>query len=428
MSKQDRNGVRTPQDLERKYNFAGLVKAVRLHDNEITKTDKTLEDFIYATVGSLKNHEGTKDGNITTYYSSGVPTTESYPADCWTEAEYENHIDDLYYDKDTGYTYAFTVKDDGVYGWERTNAKYIIQALAMANSSYDTADGQRRVFTSKPTPPYENGDMWVNSGNVYICQISKAETETYQENDFIIAKKYAGNTLSEKVGNILKVLQGVVLEIRNSVDEYNVKLDNLDTGIASHMIFDEDNGLQIGNKVNGFWRGLRAQIKGEAFSILNEPGKKVASFGESLIELCGGKGQIEYKTETGEISGKTREYLQIKGKNVRLKADEVAGLYVSRFNEETNMLYETDVDVKDGEVEIFSRMCIANDDGTQAGKQEYSYIRIGAGGVSLESSFAISLNGMFGGVKVNELSRSDGEKYMTESEVIALIESHGAVG
>jgi hypothetical protein len=44
MSKQDRQGVRTPQDLERKYDLASLVgvqKAIRQSEEAITKTNTT---------------------------------------------------------------------------------------------------------------------------------------------------------------------------------------------------------------------------------------------------------------------------------------------------------------------------------------------------------------------------------------------------
>lgn len=240
MSRQDRNGVRTAQDLERKYNIGKLEKAVKLHEELINKTNSTLEDFIYATVGSLKTFEGIKDGNIMTYYYSGVPTIENYPASAWTEEEYENHTDDLYYDKDTGSAYVFSLLEDGTYGWERTNANYIIKALAMANSAYDTADGKRRIFTDTPVPPYENGDMWVKAGEIYMCQVSKGASEVYEEDDFIVATKYTDNTVAEQVGEELKVLKGTVLLIEESLNRFKVEIDDLDAETSSSIDFIKD--------------------------------------------------------------------------------------------------------------------------------------------------------------------------------------------
>ena len=46
--KQDMNGVRTAQDLERKYNLSGMKKAVELHEQGINKTNTELENFVLA--------------------------------------------------------------------------------------------------------------------------------------------------------------------------------------------------------------------------------------------------------------------------------------------------------------------------------------------------------------------------------------------
>lgn len=279
MSRQDRNGVRTAQDLERKYNLAQLGKNVKLLEEVINKTNATLDDFIYATVGSLKTFEGIKDGNIMTYYHSGVPTMESYPASTWAEADYENHIDDLYYDKDTGYAYVFSLYDDGTYGWEKTNASYIIKALAMANSAYDTADGKRRIFTDKPVPPYENGDMWVRAGEIYICQVSKSNTEYYEEKDFILATKYTDNTFAEQVGGELEVLKGTVLIIEESVNRFKAEIEDLDDGTASSIDF----------------------VKNELLVKIQQATKEIANVNEDLQ----GKFNIITKYFTFDINGLT---------------------------------------------------------------------------------------------------------------------------
>ena len=47
--KQDRAGVRTAQDLERKYNFSSMQKAAELSVEGINKTNETLDQFIRET-------------------------------------------------------------------------------------------------------------------------------------------------------------------------------------------------------------------------------------------------------------------------------------------------------------------------------------------------------------------------------------------
>ena len=215
VSKQDRGRVRNAQEFEQKYNFAGMQKAQKLNEAVINKVNKELENFVSAVV---------KNGSVETYYHSGTPTMTSYPVNTWTEVEYEEHINDLYYDKETGSAYIFSF-DNGVYKWAEEDNNGIIKALALANAAYDTADSKRRVFTETPFTPYDNGDLWVNNQEIYICQISKGEEETYTEGDFIIATKYTDDTVAHQVGDNLEVVRGSVLRVQESVDQYKIELE-----------------------------------------------------------------------------------------------------------------------------------------------------------------------------------------------------------
>ena len=108
--KQDRNGVRTAADLERKYDLSSIVgikKAVRQSEEGINKTNAELENFMASTLSTIEDLEKRIDGSIITYYYSGVPTLDNYPTNEWSPEEYSTHIGNLYYDKDTGYSYRF---------------------------------------------------------------------------------------------------------------------------------------------------------------------------------------------------------------------------------------------------------------------------------------------------------------------------------
>lgn len=220
--KQDRNGVRTAQDLERKYNLSdlvGLKKAVQLSEEGINKTNTELENFMKSTAGDIENLQNQIDGNITTYFYSGIPTIDTLPASEWvTDTEKNNHLGDLYYDQDTGYAYRFALCD-GVYKWIEVLDSDVSEALALANAAQDTADSKRRVFVATPYPPYDNGDLWFKDGEIYICQISKEKDETYAENDFIIATKYTDDTLANQTANELTVVKGQVTTITEEQDE-----------------------------------------------------------------------------------------------------------------------------------------------------------------------------------------------------------------
>ena len=228
--KQDRNGVRTAQDLERKLNFqkmiSGVEKATERNANELININAELENFMSSTIGSIDNLQSQIDGQIHTYYYSGVPTLENLPTSEWLETEYSNYVGDLYYDKDTGYAYRFFLDNEtNEYGWVRVTDDAVTEALALANAAKDTADNKRRVFLAPPLPPYDNGDLWLNDGEIYVCQISKLADETYAEDDFIIATKYTDDTLATQVRDELKVVQGTVTTIKESTDEFKIQFD-----------------------------------------------------------------------------------------------------------------------------------------------------------------------------------------------------------
>lgn len=122
MSKQDRQGVRTPADVERKYNLGRLASAQGSSakaELQIQQLSQTLAQFMATTKGTLeelKNVESTQ-----TWFNSGVPTLENAPAVEWTEKQKETHIGDLYFNEDDGSLYLFKCTD-GVYAWVKCSS------------------------------------------------------------------------------------------------------------------------------------------------------------------------------------------------------------------------------------------------------------------------------------------------------------------
>lgn len=225
--KQDMNGVRTAQDLERKYDLAGIEKLkeeYNFQNQEIKEVNNELKEFVSSVTETIGELQDQVDGNITTWFYSGVPTLQNEPASSWnTDEEKNNHLGDLYYDKETGYAYRFSL-ENSTYSWLKLTDSDVTEALALANSAKDTADSKRRVFLEQPVPPYDNGDMWIKNNEIYICQISKPAGQTFAENDFINNLKYTDDTVANQVGQNLTVLSGTVLEIKNDVDEHTTKI------------------------------------------------------------------------------------------------------------------------------------------------------------------------------------------------------------
>lgn len=229
IDKRDLNRLRTPEDLERKYDLKSifsLKENYELQKNGLNKVENELNNFVIATGKNLKELQDQVDGNITTWFYSGVPTASNEPASTWiTDTEKNNHLGDLYYDKDTGYAYRYSL-DNATYSWIKITDNDVTKALAIANSAKDTADSKRRVFVVQPTTPYDVGDLWIKDEELYRCQTTKASSETFEENDWIIATKYTDDTKANQVGENLTILSGTVAEIRDDVDSLSSTMTN----------------------------------------------------------------------------------------------------------------------------------------------------------------------------------------------------------
>lgn len=229
INKRDINKLRTPEDLERKYNLSDIVSLkenYELQKTGLNKVENELNNFVIATANNLKELQDQVDGNITTWFYSGVPTESNEPASEWTTTnEKNNHLGDLYYDKETGYAYRYSLEND-VYSWIKITDNDVTKALAIANSAKDVADSKRRVFVNEPIPPYDCGDLWIKDEELYQCQTTKDENETFENNDWIIATKYTDDTVANQVGANLTILSGTVTEIRNDVDSLTTTMTN----------------------------------------------------------------------------------------------------------------------------------------------------------------------------------------------------------
>ena len=118
------------------------------------------------------------DGAIETWFYDGVPTLKNAPASSWTtDKEKDTHLGDLYYDNKTGKAYRFA-KDGNTYKWTIITDTDIAKALSDASKAQETADGKMKVFSTQPTVPYDEGDLWASGGDdgktLMVCVKSRA--------------------------------------------------------------------------------------------------------------------------------------------------------------------------------------------------------------------------------------------------------------
>lgn len=171
--------ARTASD---KYNASDWVKK----DSYASKDE--VKDYVD---GVTKDMQDQIDSKAEQYFYAYDPMLDNEPAKSWTtDEEKEKHVDDLFYNTETGKAYRFMKGDDGSYKWELVQDKDVTNALEAASKAQDTADGKRRVFTADaskdehPDPPYDEGDLWYTGAEVLVCGKPKAKGEVYDTGDW----------------------------------------------------------------------------------------------------------------------------------------------------------------------------------------------------------------------------------------------------
>ena len=235
MNKQDSNGVRTAQDIERKYDFKkmlGLDKNVELTEKGLIQIQNTLNEMLNTLVINLKDVLESQS-SVSLWFYSGTPDDTNAPYTSW--ADPSQHYGDLYYDTDAGKVYQFYEVDEytsgtyiyGVHGmWDANANPDLLRAMAITNSEIDASiDHERKVFFQTPAPPYSSGDWWIkDDGSLFICQIGKA-SGTYEEQDFINSSNYTP-TIAESFDDVIEVLKGTI----TTLSEDCVRFTDLSTG------------------------------------------------------------------------------------------------------------------------------------------------------------------------------------------------------
>ena len=168
-----------------------------------------------------------------------------------------------------------------------------------------------------------------------------------------------GDRVTVLIKNHTATVTGNITSPAARTDDVQQIGEDVDT-ITNFLVYDESNGLQIGNRSDGAWIGFRTQTTSSAFNILDSVGSILASYGAKLIELgknaadvvirlCGGKGRIEYASSDDE----TGNYLQISAEKLRLKSESTTSVYSASLNS-SGVLEKSAVNVSPNSVYIYS--------------------------------------------------------------------------
>lgn len=182
------------------------------HDWEVALEDANAELNAYKEVVTqeLNTLQSQIDGQVESWFYDYSPTTDNLPASQWTtDALKEAHIGDTFTNTqeyvddtntpDAGKSWRWLNKD-GVYGWYPISDSDATKALLLASQAKDTADNKRRVFVSTPTPPYDEGDLWVNAtygdytDEILKCVTPKANGASFNIDDWTKASNYTDDS------------------------------------------------------------------------------------------------------------------------------------------------------------------------------------------------------------------------------------------
>ncbi|OUQ31122.1 shufflon system plasmid conjugative transfer pilus tip adhesin PilV [Massilimicrobiota sp. An134] len=159
--------------------------------------------------------------------------------------------------------------------------------------------------------------------------------------------------------------------------------------------FDSTNGLLVGNKTSGAWSGFRTQIVSNAFNILDQTGNSVATYGvnkielgknstNSVIEVCGGKGKIQYITD----SDNKLTWVELNSSYSRLYSDTFSAMHTI-YTDNISYAVSNAINVGREEIALFIRISNDYNPSTGNGYFESSEITIGLTKMTIKSAGAM---------------------------------------
>lgn len=189
-------------------------------------SDGKLADYADTVTGSLAGLQAQIDGQIESFFYDYEPSLQNKPASEWTSTEErKKHEGDLFYWKSTGYAYRF-MQDGATWKWQMIQDNDISKALAQAEKAQDTADGKRRTFVIRPSPPYDIGDLWFqDGGDILTCVVARAKGSVYASSDWKKLNKYTDDTTANKALEAAALAKNMTLQLSNEMQTITADAD-----------------------------------------------------------------------------------------------------------------------------------------------------------------------------------------------------------
>jgi hypothetical protein len=182
----------TAKAKDSSFAIADWTKASKYTD------DSALNTFKEEYKNDMASYKEQLDEKVETWFYNYAPTTQNKPASDWTTDTLKSqHAGDLFYNTSNGYTYRWTGT-----AWVRIKDNDINTAMTAASKAQDTADGKRTVFTSQPTVPYDEGDLWASGGDdgktLMVCVKSRV-TGSFTSSEWVKANDSDLNAFAKTI-------------------------------------------------------------------------------------------------------------------------------------------------------------------------------------------------------------------------------------
>lgn len=326
-------------------------KAVELLVDELNKTNTSIENYVKALTKDIGNLQDQVDGNITTWFYSGVPTLENKPTSDWTtDNEKIKHIGDLYYDQETGYAYRFNYNNStNTYNWLKITDSDVTEALALANSAQDTADRKRQNFVVTPYTPYDVGDFWIKDNkDLYRCQ-TKRTSGDFNSSDWCKATDYSNDDYAKQVEAVLNDFKTTVetdyvtnVKFNTTKESIETSVETVTTQITKIENDVSQNKTETDNKISGVNNKLNDYATVESVkTVLNRVEENITATAKNteIITKIEQDGVTKVDTKTGFVMDADGFHVSKTGAKTASKLDEAALEIEDKTGVSSNVLF-----------------------------------------------------------------------------------------
>lgn len=195
----------------------------------IAGLNENMNEYVKSLTDSINELQDQFDGQIISWFNTYDPTTTNEPASEWTtDALKQEHANDTFTNISTGNSYKWVKNAEGQWEWQIIGDSAASKALLLAAQAQDTADGKRRVFITQPTPPYDQGDLWVqgSNGDILNCILAR-QSGSFNSPDWVKSSKYTDDTMAQAAKDAATAAANAAAQAQTSANTANTQISNI---------------------------------------------------------------------------------------------------------------------------------------------------------------------------------------------------------